>query len=274
NNSTRSKLSAEKLGEQLENNLKKQSSIYSEMQDLGNDLKSDMSKLVIQTAEFKSDNNALQSENAALKLLLQERESILKNRVADINSLEKALDELHSTMVSADILEAVKSELTDVNEKCKALLSEKIQLEQKLEEMSRLRDSVEAKLYEANNLLSQEKANENKISEKSRIQYESELARREIHVAQLTRDFEMEKANMVKSQNSKLEKLRLQLEKAQEDKSHLQKLLQAETDSRSRSEDMIQRLNEDVTEVADRYKRTLDDFKKLKVQHEEVFVVA
>jgi hypothetical protein len=58
-----------------------------------------------------------------------------------------------------------------------------------------------------------------------RAAYESEMAKKEIQFLQARQDYEMEKNNMMKSHATKVEKFRMQLDKIQTDKTHLEKLL-------------------------------------------------
>ncbi|KAK9236842.1 hypothetical protein V1525DRAFT_192584 [Lipomyces kononenkoae] len=177
-------------------------------------------------------------------------------------------------MVAKEVLEQAKLEIADLRAKSTILEAENAKLQDKLTIANESRQQIEKKLADTDKLLEQHQVKEEDLVKQGRAAYESEMAKKEIQFLQARQDYEMEKNNMMKSHSTKVDKFRMQLDKIQTDKTHLEKLLQSEIDSHSRTQEKFDQLTVEAAAVAEELKIKSDEISCLRMSLEEVTIVA
>ncbi|KAK9358056.1 hypothetical protein V1504DRAFT_397718 [Lipomyces starkeyi] len=272
-NAGRTISSSTDLTDKFSNSDRQREILHKAITDLRDALQNDISVLSSQMAAIRDENTTLQGENTSLRITIVDREKTIELDKSEIGVLQKQLADNKETMVTKDTLEQAKLEIANLTEKYGMLESENMKLQEKLTIAIESRQQIEKKLADTDKLLEQHQAKEENLMEQGRAAYESEMAKKEIQFLQARQDYEMEKNNMMKSHATKVEKFRMQLDKIQTDKTHLEKLLQSEIDSHSRTQERVDQLIGDATRMAVDLKGKSDEISGLRKSLEEVLKI-
>ncbi|KAK9369390.1 hypothetical protein V1509DRAFT_491671 [Lipomyces kononenkoae] len=213
------------LADQFASSDRQSETLRKSIADLRDCLQNDLSALSSQVSAIRDENTALTAENTSLRITIADGEKTIELNNREIGILQKQIADNKESMVAKEILEQAKLDIADLRAKSTVLESENAKLQDKLTISIESGQQIEKKLADTEKVLEQYQAKEGDLMKQGRAAYESEMAKKEIQFLQARQDYEMEKNNMMKSHSSKVEKFRMQLDKIQTDKTHLEKLL-------------------------------------------------